>query len=240
MGELRNTISKRLKRMHYRLPGYRVRQAFRLAWANLPGASQQVHIDEYTMMSRSRLLALENGIRIVVREGIAGDVVECGCARGGSSALMALWLKKLNSPKKIYLCDTFEGIPAPTQEDPDYDKAVKLTGAFRGELEEIKDLFTRLGVLDRAVFLKGKFQDTFPTFDAPPIAFLHLDADWYESTIVCLEKLWDRVTPGGLVQFDDYGSWQGCKKAVDEFFGKRGITAALHTIDRDGRWVRKP
>ncbi len=239
MGDLLNTIHKKLRRLHYRLPGYEARQAMRRAMTQLPNGSMQMYVEDYTMMSPSRLAALERGVRSVVRRGVAGEVMECGTARGGSGALMALWLKRLNTPKKIYILDTFEGIPAPTRADPDYDRAVAFTGDFKGELDQIAAMYERFGVLDRAVFVKGKFQDTLPTLDVPPLALLHLDADWYESTMVCLNHLWDKVTPGGVVQFDDYGSWEGCKKAVDEFFHTRGITDALHFIDRDGRWVMK-
>lgn len=240
MGDLHNTIDRHLKWLHYQLPGYRGRQSLRRVLARRASASLRVFVEEYTMVSPSRLAALERGVRAVVREGVPGDVVECGTARGGSAALMALWLKRLDSPKKVFVFDTFEGLPPPTAEDPDFERAVQFTGLCRGELDEVKDLFRRLGVLDRAVFVKGKFQDTLPTFEAPPVALLHLDADWYESTMVCLNHLWDRVSPGGIVQLDDYGSWEGCKKAADEFLAARGVTEAPRYIDRQGRWLRKP
>jgi Macrocin-O-methyltransferase (TylF) len=208
--------------------------------ASLPSASQRVYVQEYTMVSARRLTALERSIRTVVRNGIPGEIVECGTARGGSAALLALWLKRLQTNRKIYVFDTFEGLPAPTLADPDYGRAVQFTGLCRGQLDEVENLFTSLGVRDFAVFVKGLFQDTMPGFPFPEkIALAHLDADWYDSTMVCLNHLWDRIPVGGIVQFDDYGSWQGCKKAVDEFFTTRGITDRLHCIDRDGRYVVK-
>lgn len=221
------------------LPGHRVRQAVRRVLARLPGGSQQVHIDDYTMLSKERLYALERSIQRIHREGIPGDVAECGTCRGGSAALMALWLKRLKSDRKIYVFDTFEGLPPPTRDDPDYDKAAQFVGKCHGALEQVQELFRSLGVLDRAVFVKGLFQDTLPVTPLPTLALLHLDGDWYESTRVCLDHLWDRVSPGGIIQIDDYGAWEGCSRAVDEFFREFGITSPLHTIDYTGRWVQK-
>lgn len=192
------------------------------------------------MLSRPRLRELESVVRTAVISEIPGEVVECGTAAGGSAALMALWLKRLQSQKKIYVFDTFEGLPAPTTQDPDYNKALPWTGKCRGDLDQVHGLFRDLEVLDRAVFVKGLFQDTLPTFDCPPIAVLHLDGDWYESTMTCLRHLWDHVSPGGYVQIDDYGAWQGCKKAVDEFLTDRGIREPLKVIDFTARSIRKP
>ncbi len=67
------------------------------------------------------------------------------------------------------------------------------------------------------IYHKGWFQDTLPIADTPEIAVLRLDGDWYASTRVSLKHLYDRVVPGGFVIIDDYGCYDGCRKAVDEF-----------------------
>jgi len=205
----------------------------------MPNASQRVLVEPYTMLSPSRLKALERSIRSVVNGGIPGDVVECGAAAGGSAALLAVWLRRLKSTKTLYLFDTFEGLPSPNENDPDYDRAAMWTGKCRGELEQVESLLSRLNVLDRAVLIKGKFQETLPTFDVTPLSFVHLDGDWYDSTRVCLEHLWDRISPGGILQIDDYGAWQGCQRAVDEFLEQRGLINSLQWIDKEGRWILK-
>jgi O-methyltransferase len=69
---------------------------------------------------------------------------------------------------------------------------------------------------------------------------LHIDGDWYESVKVCLDALYDRVVPGGIIQFDDYGYWKGARKAVDEFMAKREIKVPLKRLDYSGRSLRKP
>jgi len=53
------------------------------------------------------------------------------------------------------------------------------------------------------------------------IAILHIDADWYESVKLCLERFYDHIQPGGFVVIDDYSYWDGCKRATDEFLKER-------------------
>jgi hypothetical protein len=109
------------------------------------------------------------------------------------------------------------GYSCPTLDDPDYEIAKTFTGNFRGELEEVTALFEELRIIQVAHLIKGRFQDTLQRTDTGPIALLHLDGDWYESTKSCLDQLYDRVSPGGVVQIDDWGYWAGARKANSEF-----------------------
>lgn len=194
----------------------------------------------YTMCSNSRLRGLYRSVRYVVRDRIPGDIVECGTAQGGSAALMALTLRKLNAQRKMWLFDTFEGLPSPTADDPDFDVANLFTGTCIGTLDEVSGLFRRLDVLDGVEFCKGMFQDLLPITSISQIAVLHIDGDWYESVKICLDILYDRVVSRGVIQFDDYGYWQGARKAVDEFLKQRGIQASLQRLDYSGRLLIKP
>jgi hypothetical protein len=225
-------------RLHHTLPGFRMREAVRSVWVQLDCASPRPLIEPYTMMPRPRLVRLEQSVREIARNGIPGDVVECGCARGGSAALAALSLKREHSTKRIYLFDTFEGLPAPTSHDP--ASASEWTGKCAGSLQEVQELFERLDIMSQTVFVKGLFQNTLPSEAPDQIAFLHMDGDWYESTMTILLNLWDRVSQGGIVQVDDYGDWEGCRRAFDEFVEARGITLMRHSIDGGAIWVRKP
>jgi O-methyltransferase len=81
---------------------------------------------------------------------------------------------------------------------------------------------------------KGFFEQTLPRFQPPPIAVLRLDADWYSSTAICLEHLWDAVMPGGIVLLDDYYHWEGCSRAVHDFLSRRGAPEVV----RQGRLGR--
>ncbi len=197
-------------------------------------------IRPYTMSSNARLRGLYRGVRSVVSNQTPGDVVECGTARGGSAALMGLTLNRLGARRGLWVFDTFEGLPPPTLDDPDFETAKLYTGECRGELEEVVALFERLGILSNTSFVKGLFQETLPACEVQKIAFLHIDGDWYDSVRVCLDHLYDRVSPGGIIQIDDYGHWAGARKAVDEFLRQRSIDVPLERLDYTGRQFVKP
>ena len=196
-------------------------------------------IRNHTMCSNARLRGLYRGVHDIVVRNVPGDVVECGSARGGSAALMGLALRKLGAQRKIWLFDTFEGLPAPSANDPDREIADLFTGTCVGTVDEVRGLFTQLDILQGAEFVQGLFQDTLPATPISQIAFLHIDGDWYESVKTCLDHLYDKVAPGGIIQLDDYGYWQGARKAVDEFVRDRGIQAPLHRLDYSGRFLIK-
>ena len=193
----------------------------------------------HTMCSNARLRGLYRSLQYVVDRNIPGEVVECGCARGGSAALMGLTLRRLRSPKKLWLFDTFEGLPAPTLQDPDFALADLFTGTCIGTLDEVRELFTRLD-LANVEFVKGLFQETLSDTPIRQISLLHIDGDWYESVRVSLHSLYDKVAPGGVIQLDDYGYWQGARKAADEFIAERGIRVPLRRLDYSGRHLIKP
>lgn len=194
----------------------------------------------YTMSSNARLRGLYRGVRHVVTNEIPGDVVECGAARGGSAALMGLTLNRLHARRRLWVFDTFEGLPPPTLDDPDFEIAKLYTGECRGELDEVAGLFERLGILSNTRFVKGLFQKTLPACAVEKIAVLHVDGDWYDSVRVCLAQLYERVSPGGIIQIDDYGHWAGARKAVDEFMHQRAIDVPLERLDYTGRQFIKP
>lgn len=193
-----------------------------------------------TMCSNFRLRGLYRAVRHVVSRNIPGVIVECGSARGGSAALMALTLRRLGAQRKLWLFDTFEGLPAPTSQDPDFELADLFTGTCVGALDEVRGLFNRLNVADDVEFVKGLFQQTLPVSAVSRIAVLHIDGDWYESVKVCLDSFYDKVVPYGVIQLDDYGYWKGARKAVDEFLARRGIQSPLRRLDYSGRFLIKP
>jgi hypothetical protein len=144
-------------------------------------------------------------------------------------------------------------MPEATPEDGDAASGLAV-GRFGGSLEPVgtniasldgvKHLFFSIfGFPESLVqFKKGWFQHTLPAASSTmePIALLRIDGDWYASTKVCLEHLYDRVTPGGYVVIDDYGYFPGCRRAVDEFLQEQGITVTIHWIDAEGVYFLKP
>ena len=154
---------------------------------------------------------------------------------------MALTLKELGANDRVlWVFDTFAGLPEPTPDDPDYEIASLYTGTCVGSLEDVTDSFQRLGIADRAMFVKGLFQETLPDARVQQVAVLHIDGDWYESVKTCLDYLYDKVSPGGVIQIDDYGFWKGARKALHEFFDARAIAPKLDRLDYSGRQFMKP
>lgn len=208
----------------------------------------------YTMVGRTGLLATYDIADEVERRGLEGCFVECGVARGGCSALMAMVARENNSGRKVWLFDSFEGLPEHTDEDEyqgllirkpkDRSSSVVSAGYCLGTFEEVEELlFTRLGLSrDKIFMVKGWFEDTLPNYKdkVGQITVLRIDADWYESTKCCLENLYDNVIAGGYIIIDDYGSIIGCKKATDEFLKDNDIYVNLSFDKRGGCYFTKP
>jgi hypothetical protein len=212
----------------------------------------------YTMLPYIRLLTLYQHIVHCERNGIEGSFVECGVWKGGSVGLMALAnLKHGRQRRHLHLFDVFDDIPEPDRV-LDGDRVVKYVSkvigrpiAGTGQLAPMKGAYDRFGghgsieenrhLLEGLVrydpsylhWHKGFFQQTIPAVsqEIGDIAVLRLDGDWYASTKVCLEFLFERVVPGGIVIIDDYGEYEGCKKAADEFFENNAIKPYLHQVD---------
>jgi hypothetical protein len=201
-------------------------------------ASLYRRVKPLTMCSYARLLALHRAVLYVERNDIPGDIVECGVAHGGSAAMMALTLN--GQSRRLWMFDTFDGLPEPSRENPDYRIALLYSGAFRASDNEVRSSFGKLGISDNITIVPGLFQDTLPACGIKSIAILHVDGDWYESVKTTLENLYDRVSCGGIIQLDDYGHWAGARRAVDEFISSRNITQPLRYIDFSGRQLVKP
>lgn len=210
-----------------------------------------------TMVSLEKLIPLYQQAVFCERAGIDGAFVECGVWKGGCVGLMALAnLRHGTAPRQLHLFDSFEGIPEPDAKvdgQAAVDFALQAGGKADGQLVPLRDQYGGVGTLEscrdlievqltfpseKVTYHKGWFQDTLPNNTVGPIAVLRLDGDWYESTKVCLDHLYDKVVPGGFVIVDDYGAYEGCKKAVDEFLQTRPVY--LHHLDRWGRYWIKP
>jgi O-methyltransferase len=203
-------------------------------------------IRPYTMVGEPRLFSLYNLARKVCEQNITGNVVECGVAAGGTSALLAATVQAHGEQaRKIFSFDTFEGMPAASALDTHEGQHAEATGWGAGTcaapMDSLLELAGKLQVRELIQPVKGLFAETLPQHKQfiGPIALLHVDGDWYSSTMDVLGNLYDQVVPGGYVQVDDYGFWEGCKRAVTEFQEKRGLTFDLQTIDSTGVWFQK-
>lgn len=171
-------------------------------------------------------------------ELIPGDIVECGVYNGGTAAVLASIATHSKLPRTVWLFDSFQGMPQTTMNDGEH--AREYVGKVLGSPEQVKHLLLKVGAdLERVRIVQGIFQDTFPTVQIPQIALLNVDADWYESVKLSLEKFYCSVVQRGFISIDDYGHWPGCRKAVDEFFQERGLTYPLKEVDYTARWFQK-
>jgi hypothetical protein len=205
----------------------------------------------YSMTSIERMYGLYQAVQYLTRHGIAGDFVECGVWRGGSTMLMAYTALASGDPsRRLWLFDTFTGMPPPSAADRDYTgiaaaqclathPAAELFRAF-APLDEVRQNIHTTGYpSDLVTYVAGKVEVTIPAHMPDSIALLRLDTDWYESTKHELQHLYGRVVQGGIVILDDYGWWQGAKAAVDEFFAVNGPAPLMHRLDSSGRLLVK-
>lgn len=205
-------------------------------------------VRSYTMLSEERLYSLYLRTRLVCQMDIPGDLVECGVAAGGGSAMIAATMTKhTRRPRKLYSCDTFEGMPEPTDKDVAFSVGAEASGWGTGTCAappgSLLEICATLGVSDVVVPVKGFFKDTLPGLkDRLPdgIAFLHMDGDWYESTMDILVSLYDKVQPRGFIQVDDFGHWEGCREAMFDYAKPRGFEFHTHVIDGTGVWLQRP
>lgn len=163
--------------------------------------------------------------------------------------MIALTLKKLNIlDRDLYLYDTFEGMSEPSEADKDLqgnaakqllETSSKDAGVWAySTLDEVKENMARTGYpMERIHFVKGKVEDTIPGIIPEQIALLRLDTDWYESTRHELVHLYPRLAKTGALIIDDFGHWQGAKKAVLEYFDDQPVL--MNRIDYTGRLIQK-
>lgn len=204
----------------------------------------------YTMTSIERMFALYKATEYIIKNNIEGDFVECGVWRGGSTMVVLKTLQKHNiTNRKIWLFDTFEGMSTPTEDDKDFNNksaSLQLNKSRKtsenyiwayATLEDVKKNISLTGYpIQNISFIKGKVEDTLPNnnyFKACSI--LRLDTDWYESTKIELNQFYPLLINKGVLIIDDYGHWQGCKKAVDEYFESINFFPMLQRIDYTGR-----
>lgn len=204
-------------------------------------------IRPYTLLSEARLRSLYTLAKQICLADLPGNFVECGTYKGGATALLAYIIKHYSQrPRTLYACDTFEGMPEPTEVDQHQGIPANATGFGVGTLqapiaENLEKVCQLLQVRDIVTPVKGLFSQTLPQYQSQigAIALLHADADWYESTMDIFNYLYDSVVGGGAIQIDDYGHWEGCKQAIHDFERQIGESFNLTTIDYTGVWFEK-
>ena len=214
------------------------------------------NIRSHTMLTHPRLVSLHQQVQSCEKRNIPGAFVECGTWKGGAVGLMALSNLRYSATRRmLHLFDSFEGIPEPNgaiDGSLAIEQVMSVHGGLEGQLVAVKGFYEKFGgsvgtlednrcLLENKIgypaefirYHQGWFQDTVPTAATiiGPIAILRLDGDWYASTKVCLDHLYPKVVFGGFVIVDDYGTYDGCRKAVDEYRALHGIQSTFEKID---------
>jgi hypothetical protein len=199
--------------------------------------------------------ALNDLCRVVVHNKVSrieGAIIETGCARGGSSIALSL-CKDVKTPLFVY--DVFSIIPAPSERDgadsmSRYGDIISGNAAGVGDkiyygyeedlYEQVAQSFETYGVSiekNNIHLVKGLYQDTLQV--SYPVSLAHIDCDWYDSVMLCLEKIHPFMVPNGTFIIDDYFSYGGCKSAVDDFFKDKknqyefSVFSRLHITKRN-------
>jgi hypothetical protein len=192
-------------------------------------------ITRLTMLPKETLENIEFCLNKCIEENIPGDFVETGVWRGGACIFAREILKEKKENRKVYVCDSFEGLPFPDAVnyprdagDAHYSIAELSVG-----LEKVKENFEIFGSLDEnVVFVKGWFKDTMKTIDVDSISVLRLDGDMYESTIQVLEALYPKLSVGGYCIIDDWEEHFGARYATENYRKEHNIEDLIEEFGR--------
>jgi hypothetical protein len=199
--------------------------------------------DGETMIGYKRLTNLEHCVIETINQNIEGDLIETGVWKGGACIFMRALLKDHGiAEKKVWVADSFEGLPEPNPEvyPSDLNDNLYTFSELKVSLDDVKKNFQKYGLLDeQVVFLKGWFKETLPQASIEKLSILRLDGDMYESTIDALFYLYPKLSIGGYCIIDDWGAIPACKTAVTDYRNLFGIDEEINEIDWTGVFWKK-
>jgi hypothetical protein len=161
---------------------------------------------------------------------LPGEIIECGVFKGNSLIRLATFRDALETPysRKIIGFDIFGKFPS-TEYAPDkkyLDKFIESAGEESISKDDLENVFKNKNI-ENFELIKGDILKTVPDYKAKnahtKIALLHIDTDVYEPAKVILDYFYDLLVPGGIIMFDDYGTFPGETKAADELMEKNGL-----------------
>lgn len=149
-----------------------------------------------------------------------GDAAECGVYKGASSYLICRAIRPYG--KCLHLFDSFQGLSAPSS----VDGAYWVRGAFKTDESEVRK---NLREFENFSIYPGWIPERFAEVAGRRFSFVHIDVDLYEPTRDSVAFFYDRLTPGAVMLFDDYGfaTCPGARLAVDEFLCGRPERAVI-------------
>ena len=193
-------------------PAYELGRLRRLALARRMHANAR-RIQTYTSYKAHLAMAVK---LLEMPPEVEGDVVECGCFRGGSTANLSLACELVG--RRLIVYDSFEGLPPPRTGDR--YAGPETEGYLAASLEEVRENVRSHGAIECCEFRKGWFEDTLPTH-ASPIVLCFLDVDYEASLRECVLCLWNHLTPRGYLFIDEYVLLDYCALFWSERFWRR-------------------
>lgn len=176
--------------------------------------------DNLSLVREEGIRQVEAAIRDTIARKVEGDFMECGVWRGGLCILAKQLYNELQADKKVFVADSFTGVPPPKHEKDSGDRH-HLDIGLAISSSEVKSYFEKYGLLDdKVVFIEGRFCDSLPTAPVEKLSILRLDGDMYESTMDSLVYMYPKLQKGGYLIIDDYLWHLPCKEAVDEYLGE--------------------
>ena len=219
------------------LPQPLLELAYTLRYFGFPEPFRTVR--PYSLLSNLNLFFLQELAQRLDREEIAGNFVECGVYRGGSAGILGYEAIRSKFQRKLWLYDSFAGMPEAMEKDDDYSRMLK--GTCLGSESQTRRILRRLNVPEtQYTIVAGLFEDTLPQAEKTKIALLHIDCDFYNPVKLSLEIFYESVQAGGYVVLNDYGHFQGSRVATDEFIKNLNLELQLVQIDKDAYYFRKP
>jgi O-methyltransferase len=182
-------------------------------------------LHDYSMLPSIVMDNIKECLQDVIKNNIEGDFIETGVWKGGACIFAHHVIKSLGSDKKVYVADSFEGLPKPNTDKCPVDSGDDhwTYDHLKVSLEQVKSNFEHFAPLDDSVvFIKGWFKDTMFPPPVEKLSVLRLDGDMYESTIDVLESLYPNLSVGGYCIIDDWGLYR-CRKAVEDYRKKYNI-----------------
>lgn len=198
-------------------------------------------VTAFSMIGQKRMKNIEYLAKDIIKNNIEGDFLEAGVWRGGACIFMAGIIKYYKEDRKVWVCDSFEGLPKPNQNmyPADVNDRHHTIRELSISEEQVKTNFGSCGLLDDSVvFAKGWFSETLPKLPVEKLALLRLDGDMYESTMDTLVNLYPKLSIGGYVVIDDYGLIP-CREAIADYRKSHNIDSEIITIDHTGVYWKK-
>ncbi len=191
------------------------------------------------MISETQARHLVSSLVKCINLGVDGDIVELGCNVGESSKLFRKTLNHLSTSKKLWVYDSFEGLPLKSKWE---EGTPWQSGTLKTNKETLIKNFTQNNLLPPDSIVKSWFNE-IRDIDLPTkICFAFLDGDFYDSIYESLIKIYDRVSDGGYILFHDYKRMDlpGVKAAVDDFLESRSLENNVFTVcDQLGALIKK-